>query len=113
MLLIPGAGGGRGDLVCDVNGYLRNSSLNTLNCVSVCPSGSTADTNTSQCVCDPGYFQNGSLCSNCTSFCRECVNGTSSGCLMCSYAVYQGVCVESCPQDTSNVNGECLSGSSR
>ena len=112
IVLIQGVGGG-GELVCDTNGYLRNTSLNALKCVTECPSGSTPDNDTAQCVCDQGYFQNGSICSNCTSFCSECVNGTTSGCLTCSYAVYQGACVPSCPQDTSNINGECLQGSSR
>ena len=112
MLLSQGVGG-EGELICGYDGFLRNSSLDVVQCVDECPVGSTLNNETNQCLCDQGYYQNGSLCSSCSSYCSECVNGTSSGCLRCSYARYQGNCVMSCPQETYNINGECMQGDSR
>ena len=112
VLLSQGVGG-EGELICGNDGFLRNSSLDVVQCVDECPVGSTLNNETNQCLCDQGYYQNGSLCSSCSSYCSECVNSTSSGCLRCSYARYQGNCVMSCPQETYNINGECMRGDSR
>ena len=93
-------------IVCE-DGTIRNTTLDVRNCVSECPSGFFSSG--MECVCPTGYYLNASTisCSECSSGCSVCANGTQTGCLQCSVVEHQGQCLEGCPSDLINVNGRC------
>ena len=94
-------------VTCD-NGLIRNTSLNTVQCVDVCPDGFLLNNETMECVCPLGSFQNESSCSLCVEFCAVCVDNTTSGCIQCTNVSYNGTCQLECPSDTTERDGVCI-----
>lgn len=73
-------------VICESN-YIRNTSLDIVQCLTTCPVGSDQDVTTMECTCRNGYYQNGSIC-------IECV-------------MYNDTCIDSCPTGMYNVSGVC------
>lgn len=60
--------------------------------------------------CNSGtYVYMNTSCQTCYYTCKECINGTSSGCTSCkvTYLFFEGQCVKSCIPGTFEINNTC------
>ena len=70
-----------------------------------CENGYILFENTCRTVCPSGFYQSGLSCFPCQDGCSVC---NSTSCLFCqNLLLYNGSCIEKCPEDLIPINGEC------